>query len=120
MRKQRYRVMAAGAAALLAAAVSAHAAENAKQLMDSHGCFSCHAVDMKIVGPAFSWVAYHYQGKKGSLDTVANFIIDGGVGYWKPWTGTIPMPSHPNITKDQAKTIAKWVLSQKPVKPPAP
>lgn len=107
------------AAAALMASVPALAASSAKQLIQSNGCSSCHAEKHKVVGPAWGWVAYRYQGKKDAVPAVANFIINGGVGYWKPWTGGVPMPSHPNLTKAQAKTIAKWVLSQPPVKPPA-
>lgn len=101
-------------------ALPAHAADSAQQLINANGCRTCHADKTKIIGPAFGWVAYHFQGKKDAVDTVADFIINGGVGYWKPWTGTIPMPSHPNLTKAQARTIAKWVLSLPPIQPPKP
>ncbi len=110
------------AVALLAGAMlpAAHATENAKQLINAHGCRSCHQDRTKLVGPAFGWVAYHFQGKKDAVKTVADFIINGGTGYWKPWTGMIPMPSHPNLSKAQAETIAKYILSMPPVKPPQP
>ena len=119
-RKTRYAALLAGGAALLLTATAANAAANAKSMMDAHGCFACHSVTNKIVGPAFGWVAYHFKGKPGAVNTLADFIIKGGTGYWKPWTGTFPMPAHPGISHAQAETIAKWVLSRKPIKPPAP
>lgn len=111
--------LCAVAAATMLSALPALAASNAKSLIQSNGCSSCHAEKQKMVGPAWGWVAYRYKGKKGAVNSVADFIINGGVGYWKPWTSGIPMPSHPNLSKAQAKVIAKWVLSQPPVKPPA-
>lgn len=116
--KCRMALIAAASAALFTA-VPALAAGDAQQLLQSNGCSACHAQDQKVVGPAWGWIAYRYQGKKDAVDSVANFIINGGVGYWTPWTGGIPMPSHPNITKAQAEDIAKWVLAQPVVKPPA-
>ncbi len=112
-------VLTVAAAAALLTAVPALAASNAQSLIQSNGCSSCHAQSQKVVGPAWGWIAYRYKGKKGAVDSVANFIINGGTGYWKPWTGAIPMPSHPNLTKAQAKEIAKWVLAQPAIKPPA-
>lgn len=116
----RYRmVLSVAATAALLFGVPAMAASNVQGLMQANGCSACHAANMKLVGPAWGWIAYRYQGKKDAVKPVANFIIDGGVGYWKPWTGAIPMPSHPNITKAQAEDIAKWILAQPPIKPPA-
>lgn len=99
--------------------VPALAAGNVQNLIQSNGCSSCHSASTKLVGPPWGWVAYRYQGKKHAVESVAKFIIDGGVGYWQPWTGAIPMPSHPDLSKAQAKEIAKWVLAQPPIKPPA-
>lgn len=116
----KYRMaLSLAAAAALMASVPAFAASSAQQLIQSNGCSACHAEKQKMVGPAWGWVAYRYQGKKDAVSSVANFIINGGIGYWKPWTGGVPMPSHPNLTKAQAKTIAKWILSQPTIKPPA-
>lgn len=108
------------AAALLAIAASAPSqAQGTQELLQSNGCTACHAQAQKVVGPAWGWIAYRYQGKKDAVKSVADFIINGGVGYWKPWTGGVPMPSHPNLSKAQAEQIAKWVLAQHAVKPPA-
>lgn len=108
------------AIAALTVAGSAWGGDNVQQLLQSNGCTGCHAAKSKVIGPAWGWVAYHYKGKKNAVDTVANFIINGGVGYWKPWTNGIPMPSHHGLSKDQAQEIAKWILSQPPIKPPKP
>lgn len=98
---------------------SAALADNAEQMMQQHGCFACHAVDHKVVGPAYDWVAYRYKGDKKAVKMLAEKIIKGGAGNWNKWTGGIPMS--PNaLTMAQAEAAAKWILALKPVKPPAP
>jgi cytochrome c len=111
-------VMLGSAVALYAGAAAA--ADDVTQLLAANGCTACHAVGQKLVGPAFSWVAYRHKDEKNAADVVATFIIAGGTGYWQQWTGGVPMPSHPNLTKEQAVSIAKWVLSQAPEAPPHP
>jgi len=96
------------------------AAASMQQTLKTNGCTGCHAASTKLVGPAWGWVAYHYRGKKDAVDTVADFIVNGGIGYWKPWTSGIPMPSHHNLSKTQAEAIAQWILSQPSIKPPKP
>jgi cytochrome c len=111
--------LSVAAAAALLSSMPALAAGNVQSMLQSNGCSACHAQSQKVVGPAWGWIAYRYQGKKNAVDSVTNFIINGGVGYWEKWTGAIPMPSHPNISKAQAEEIAKWVLAQPAIKPPA-
>ena len=72
------------------------------------------------MGPAWDWIAYRYKDKKNAVKSVAEFIINGGMGYWKPWTGGIPMPSHHNLSKAQAMAMARWILAQPAVKAPKP
>ncbi len=116
----RYRMtLSVAAAALIFSSMPAFATNNVQNLLQSNGCTACHTQSQKIIGPPWGWMAHHYQGKKDAVDSVAAFIIKGGVGYWKQWTGAIPMPSHPNLTKVQSEEIAKWVLAQPPIKPPA-
>lgn len=108
------------AALAVGTVLPAHATENAQQLINGHGCRACHRDKTKLVGPAFGWVAYHFHGKKHAVQTVADFIKHGGIGYWKPWTGTIPMPAHPSLSQQQARTIAKYILGLPRIKPPKP
>ena len=104
----------------LTLAGSAWGADNTQQLLQANGCTGCHAAKTKVVGPSWGWIAYRYKGRKNAAESVADFIINGGTGYWKPWTGGIPMPSHHNLSKTQAQAIAKWILAQPAVKPPKP
>ena len=81
-------------------------------MMQKAGCFACHAVDHKIVGPSYQDVAKRYKGQKGVVAMLAEKVIKGGAGHWNAITGGVPMPPHPNLTKSQAEAMVKWVLAQ--------
>ena len=52
-------------AALAALAVALPASAN-EELAKKHACFACHAVDKKLVGPAYKDVAAKYRNDKGA------------------------------------------------------
>lgn len=89
------------------AAVSAPAMAD-EALAKSKNCMACHAVDKKLVGPAYKDVAKKYAGDKAAEGKLAEKIQKGGSGAW----GTVPMPPN-NVTPDEAKKLAHWVLSLK-------
>ena len=78
-------------------------------LASAKNCMACHAVDRKLVGPAFKEVAKKYAADKGAAETLATKIQKGGSGAW----GAVPMPANPQVTDADAKKLADWVLSQK-------
>ena len=96
--------------AMLAAAcvVMAGQAQADEALAKAKNCMSCHAVDKKLVGPAYKEVAAKYKGDKGAVATLAAKVKAGGKGVW----GQIPMPPN-NVTDDEAKKLVTWVLAQK-------
>ena len=61
-------------------------------LAKSKNCMACHAVDKKLVGPAYKDVAKKYAGDAKAVDALAAKIIKGGSGVW----GAIPMPANPS------------------------
>ena len=77
-------------------------------LATSKNCMACHAIDKKIVGPAYKDVAAKYKGDAGAVDKLASKVKAGGKGVW----GEIPMPPN-NVTPDEAKKLVTWILSQK-------
>lgn len=77
-------------------------------LLKANNCTACHAVEQKVVGPAFKEVAAKYAGKADALQQVAANIRAGGAGKW----GTVPMPPYPGLTPAELDTLAKWVLSR--------
>jgi cytochrome c len=94
--------------ASLAAVVTAPAFANA-DLAQKKNCLACHAIDKKLVGPAYKDVAAKYAGQKDMAAKLAAKIQSGGVGVW----GQIPMPANPQVSADEAKQLAAWVLSLK-------
>lgn len=92
---------------LTAAAMAPAMADQA--LATAKNCMACHAVDKKLVGPAYKDVAKKYAGDKTAADKLAAKIMKGGSGVW----GAIPMPANPQVNEAEAKKLAAWVLSQK-------
>lgn len=90
------------------AAVSAPALAD-EALAKSKNCMACHAVDKKLVGPAYKDVAKKYAGDAKAADMLAAKVIKGGSGVW----GAIPMPANPQVSEADAKKLVAWVLSQK-------
>jgi cytochrome c len=72
-------------------------------------CFSCHTINQKLVGPAFSAIAQKFAGQPGAESTLEQAIKNGHVGTW----GQVPMPAHPQLSNDQLKQIVDWILSLK-------
>jgi cytochrome c len=69
-------------------------------------CTSCHMVDRKIVGPAYSEVAAKYESTEENVTMLAQKVIAGGVGVW----GEVPMPAHPGLSEEDAKDMVRYVL----------
>ncbi len=89
------------------AAASGAAWANA-DLAKAKNCFACHAVDKKLVGPAYKDVAAKYKSDKDAVGKLAKKVREGGVGVW----GQIPMPANPQVSAGEAETLVKWVLAQ--------
>ena len=83
-------------------------ADAAADLAKAKNCMSCHAIDKKLVGPAYKDVAAKYKGDAKAPAMLAEKIKAGGKGVW----GQVPMPPN-NVTPEEAKTLAAWVLAQK-------
>ncbi|GAB4397167.1 MAG: c-type cytochrome [Rhodoferax sp.] len=75
-------------------------------LAQKKNCLACHAVDKKIVGPAFKDVAQKYAGQDVAAK-LSEKVIKGGSGVW----GVVPMPANPQVSPAEAQTLVKWVLS---------
>jgi cytochrome c len=94
-------------------------ARSAEEIMRKDSdCFTCHAVDKKLIGPAYQWVAYRYKGDPNAVATLMGSVRNGSKDKWKDVTGGAPMNPHPNLSDEQIKSMVEWVLSQTPVAPP--
>ena len=96
------------AAALTCGVMAAPAMANL-QLAQKNGCLACHAVDHKVVGPAYKDVAKKYAGNKAAEAKLVAKVKAGGSGVWGP----VPMPPNSQVSDADIKTLVKWVLSLK-------
>jgi cytochrome c len=93
--------------ALAASTLVAAPAFASKELAQKSACLACHAVDKKLVGPAFQDVAKKYAGQKDAEAMLVGSIRKGGSGKWGP----IPMPAQAALSDADTKTLAAWVLA---------
>jgi cytochrome c len=100
---------AAGVLASTVAALLTMPAHASLELATKKNCTACHAVDKKLVGPAYKDVAAKYAGKKDAVDTLAQKVLKGGSGVWGP----VPMPANPQVSEAEAKELVRWVLTTK-------
>jgi cytochrome c551/c552 len=81
---------------------------DAMALFQSNSCLSCHAIDRKVVGPAYHDVAAKYANDPQALAKVTSSIQHGGAGKW----GAIPMPPFAQLSPDDLHTLATFILHQ--------
>jgi cytochrome c len=82
------------------------------------GCLACHKIEGKLIGPAFSWIAYKYKDdKKNGKNAIVDSIINGSKNKWVMSWG-IPMPPVKKITEAQCIELADYILSLDPIAPP--
>lgn len=101
-------VIAASSAAKTTSGATTVAAIDVHALLRANACLGCHAVDKKVVGPAYRDVAAKYKTQANAQDTLAVSIRNGGIGKW----GDVPMPPMSALSQAQAKAVAAYVLAQ--------
>lgn len=84
-------------------------AADAQQLLKDKACLACHQLDKKLVGPAYKEVAAKYKARKDAEAYLVKKIREGSNGVW----GAVPMPPNGTVNDEEAKTLAKYVLSVK-------
>ena len=78
-------------------------------LAKKNNCTACHAIDKKVVGPAWAEVAKKYKGDAGAEARLVTKVSKGGSGVW----GSMPMPANDPAGTKQAdiKELVKFVLA---------
>lgn len=97
------------AAVALALSSGAALAANAEQLLKEKACLACHTLDKKLVGPAYKEVAAKYKSRKDAEAYLAKKIKEGSNGVWGP----VPMPPNGTVADDEARTLAKYIMTVK-------
>lgn len=70
-------------------------------------CSSCHHLSERVIGPSYQEIAGKYSAQ--DTDLLADKIINGGQGVW----GNVPMTPHSAISKEDARQMVQYILSQK-------
>jgi cytochrome c len=83
--------------------------EKGLELIGSNDCTTCHAINEKKIGPAYIDVSKKYEATDAIIDTLVHKVINGGVGVW----GNVQMTPHPNLSKEDATEMVKYILSLK-------
>lgn len=79
------------------------------ELAQKNACTACHAVDKKLVGPAYKDVAAKYKGDAKAEAMLAEKVKKGSVGVW----GQVPMPPNAGVKDEDALQLVKWILATK-------
>ncbi|MBO1111222.1 c-type cytochrome [Bordetella petrii] len=104
---------ACGLWAALPAQAGAQEQVDGAALAQRKACMACHQVDSKRVGPPLRSVAERYAGQGDAMvQYLAGKIRSGGRGAW----GAVPMPAQSQVSEDEARQLAQWILSLPPAK----
>jgi cytochrome c len=113
---RRTRIAILGGTSLLLALESAMAwsDDSRSKLSDlalKNHCDECHSVDATRIGPPFVAVAIRHRAEgPAAVEALAQKIVHGGAGNW----GDIPMIPNERVSLDDARALARWVLSLAP------
>lgn len=81
-------------------------------LAQNNGCLSCHAVDHKIIGPAWRDVAKQYAADPQAKAQLIEKVQDGGTGNWIEVTGGATMPPYGGRVKSEdIEALVDFILS---------
>lgn len=79
---------------------------DAMALAKRKNCFACHALDKKMVGPAWRAVAEKYRGDAGAQAALESKVRKGGKGNW----GSMAMPPQPALSGEELAGLVQFVL----------
>lgn len=90
---------------------------NEMDLLKQKNCLACHAVDKKLVGPAFKDIAKKYNAENKITDfsndktvlALSQKVLKGTSGVW----GAIPMPANAQVKEEEAKILVSYILKIK-------
>jgi cytochrome c len=77
-----------------------------------YGCTACHAIDRKVIGPAFRDVAAKYHDQPDVQQRLETKVKSGGAGVW----GDIPMPANVAVPDAEIHNIVEWILTSPDVR----
>ena len=109
MKKILQLLCAAAIGATLASGADAADAKSGEALAKASGCFACHMVEKKVIGPAYKDIADKYRGNKAAEADLVKKVKGGSKGVW----GDIQMPANAHVKDEDIRAIVQWILSIK-------
>ena len=80
-------------------------------LAKKSGCFACHSIEKKIVGPSWNDIAARYKGDAAARDALIKKVKTGGKGNWTEITKGVPMPPYsPRVKDADIATLVDFIL----------
>lgn len=81
----------------------------AMDIAKKNGCLACHALDKKLVGPAWNDVGKKYAGDPAAAEQLVVKVKKGTKGTW----GAVPMPPNATVKDGDIKVLVDFVLTLK-------
>lgn len=75
-------------------------------VLRTSNCFNCHGFHAKLIGPSFLDIDRRYTPTPANAKLLIESIANGSTGVW----GNVPMPKHPELTREQIRDIVHWML----------
>ncbi len=80
-----------------------------RKLAQRDNCFACHAIDKKVVGPAWKDIAAKYRGRSNAEAALIEKVAKGSSGVW----GSSPMPPNARVSAEDIRALVRFILSLK-------
>jgi len=103
------KILALAALATLSIPTFAVDQVTAMEIAKKNGCLACHALDKKLVGPAWNEVGKKYAGDASAAEQLVVKVKKGTKGVWGP----VPMPPNATVKDADIKTLVEFVLTLK-------
>ena len=82
------------------------------ELARKSGCLACHAIDKKVVGPAWADVAKRYASDPNAKAKLKEKVAKGGRGNWTDVVGNMAMPPYsPRVPDQDIEALVEFVLA---------
>ena len=103
------KIFALAVLAILALPSQAADQATAMDIAKKNGCLACHALDKKLVGPAWAEVGKKYAGDPAAAGQLVVKVKKGSKGVWGP----VPMPPNATVKDADIKVLVDFVLTLK-------
>lgn len=81
-------------------------------LAQGSGCFACHSLDEKVVGPSWRDIALRYTDDGNARPALIDKVKNGGDGNWSDVTQGVAMPPYaPRVSDKHVAQLVDFILS---------